>query len=184
MRNKYSYSFAANGREYTIQNANYEKKYITNEYFDVKKCPKCKTVNGPFENKCRKCGNALPIQTVCIAQHQKRTTSGMLIGAVIAGLLMGTFAFLTNKQLGLIPSCIVLGISYVIGKAIAGTRITIDETATEDYRSFQTEKIKNSIRKATEDEMKQFELMRICPSCKSKIENDCMFCSNCGVKQS
>ncbi len=182
MRSKYTYSFSIDGREYKIQNGSFEKKYITDELFEVRECPKCGSVNGPFESNCCKCKTFLPVQTVHIARHKKRKGLGLLIGAIISGVLLTTIQVLLNRRFGGLLTYAVIGFCITMGYLIAGTKIVVDDLATEDYRAYQTKQMNDSVRKATEEEINKLKLTRTCSSCGSKIEEDCAYCSNCGTK--
>ena len=174
------YSFIYNGAEYQIDNSAYLDETCEGVFFEVKKCPKCTKINSRSVHNCYKCGEPLAEDTICIASRVKRTGLGLWIGSGIWGVIIAALNG-AKIRLGGIPTAIILGGCYFIGKAIAGRKIVVETKATEDYRSYMAEQSKKVIHISDDEDMlDKYALIKECKACGKKTETDSKYCSNCG----
>ncbi len=178
------YTFTHNGCEYTIDNTAYSEKAQNGVYFEVQKCPKCKKTNGPGAFRCSKCGTELSEDSIRIAHKKSRSFGGFLVGALLYAIITSATLWGMRLRLGAIPTVIVLGICFAIGKAIMHDKIVIDSSIDNGFiKSVKSKRgVKLPTKKASELKVdtKIFTLVKQCNSCGQKTEKDSVYCSNCG----
>ena len=136
------FTFSCNGAEYHIDNTAYMDGTCEGVFFEVKRCPKCRKINAPSANNCHQCSNPLSEDSLCIASRFKRTGLGLWIGSGIWGVVVTTLNMVAKVRLGAIPTVVILGGCYFVGKSLAGRKIVIDKKATEDYKMYRTDQNK------------------------------------------